>query len=138
MIRVSMATALMYAFAQRADATVVDEPLYAHDLSTSSARLYHPGADEVIAPQENDWRKVVKSVLFGSYDTPIVFFKSWIPHRSPSYVLPQPYRAAFCWRAARHSAKALPMPRDLASCRRRAVSVCALSEVRRGKPHFCL
>ncbi|ETX06055.1 MAG: hypothetical protein ETSY2_19385 [Candidatus Entotheonella gemina] len=70
----------MYAFAQRADTTVVDEPLYAHYLSTSPARLYHPGADEVIASQENDWRKVVESVLFGSYDTPIVFFKSMTHH----------------------------------------------------------
>jgi hypothetical protein len=70
----------MYAFAQRADTTVVDEPLYAHYLSTSPARLYHPGAEEVINSQENDWRNVVESVLFGPYDTPIVFFKSMTHH----------------------------------------------------------
>lgn len=45
----NISTALMYAFAQRADTTVVDEPLYAHYLSTSDARRYHPGAEEVIA-----------------------------------------------------------------------------------------
>lgn len=76
----NISTALMYAFAQRSDTTVVDEPLYAHYLSTSPARRYHPGADEVIASQENDWRKVVESVLFGSYDTPVVFFKSMTHH----------------------------------------------------------
>jgi len=76
----NISTALMYAFAQRADTTVVDEPLYAHYLSTTSARLYHPGADEVIASQENDWRKVVESVLLAPYDTPIVFFKSMTHH----------------------------------------------------------
>jgi len=76
----NISTALMYAFAQRADTTVVDEPLYAHYLSTTPARLYHPGADEVIASQKNDWRQVVESVLFGPYDTPIVFFKSMTHH----------------------------------------------------------
>jgi hypothetical protein len=76
----NISTALMYAFAQRADTTVVDEPLYAHYLSTSPARQYHPGADEVIAWQENDWRRVVESVFFGPYDTPIVFFKNMTHH----------------------------------------------------------
>jgi len=76
----NISTALMYAFAQRADTTVVDEPLYAHYLSTTLARQYHPGADEVIASQEADWRRVVDSVLFGTYDTPIVFFKSMTHH----------------------------------------------------------
>ena len=76
----NISTALMYAFAQRADVTVVDEPLYAHYLSTTPARLYHPGAEEVIASQETDWRKVVESMRFGAYDTPIVFFKSMTHH----------------------------------------------------------
>lgn len=76
----NISTALMYAFAQRADTTVVDEPLYAHYLSTSPARMYHPGADEVMASQARDWRQVVASVLFGEYDTPIVFFKSMTHH----------------------------------------------------------
>lgn len=76
----NISTALMYAFAQRKDTTVVDEPLYAHYLSTSDARQYHPGAEEVIASQDSDWRNVVESVLFGAYDTPIVFFKSMTHH----------------------------------------------------------
>ena len=33
----NISTALMYAFAQRADTTVVDEPLYAHYLSHTDA-----------------------------------------------------------------------------------------------------
>ena len=76
----NISTALMYAFAQRPDVTVVDEPLYAHYLSTTPARQYHPGAEAVIAAQEPDWRQVVESVLFGPYDTPIVFFKSMTHH----------------------------------------------------------
>ncbi len=76
----NISTALMYAFAQRVDTTVVDEPLYAHYLSTSDARQYHPGAEDVIASQNNDWRQVVESMLFGDYGTPIVFFKSMTHH----------------------------------------------------------
>ena len=50
----NISTATMYAFAQREDTTVYDEPLYAHYLSNSNAREYHPGADEVLAKQENN------------------------------------------------------------------------------------
>ncbi|MDQ3005180.1 MAG: sulfotransferase family protein, partial [Chloroflexota bacterium] len=44
----------MYSFAQRDDTSVFDEPLYAHYLSKTPARAYHPGAEEVIATMEND------------------------------------------------------------------------------------
>jgi hypothetical protein len=70
----------MYAFAQRADTTVVDEPLYAHYLSTTDADEYHPGADEVIASQENDGALVVRDVILGSYDTPVLFIKNMTHH----------------------------------------------------------
>ncbi|MBT8141190.1 MAG: hypothetical protein HKN88_05130 [Gammaproteobacteria bacterium] len=45
-------TLLMYAFAQRADTRVVDEPYYAHYLSQSE--VTHPGHAEVMAAQAND------------------------------------------------------------------------------------
>jgi len=70
----------MYSFAQREDTTVVDEPLYAHYLTSTNAREYHPGADEVIASQENDGQKVIENVIFGNYDTPVVFFKHMTHH----------------------------------------------------------
>lgn len=76
----NISTALMYSFAQRGDTTVVDEPLYAHYLTSSNAREYHPGADEVIASQENDGQKVIEKVIFGNYDTPVVFFKHMTHH----------------------------------------------------------
>jgi hypothetical protein len=41
----------------RPDTFVCDEPFYAHYLLKT--RAPHPGADEVIGHQENDWRKVV-------------------------------------------------------------------------------
>lgn len=76
----NISTALMYSFAQRADTTVVDEPLYAHYLSTTDAHTYHPGSAEVIAVQENDGAKVVREVILGDYPTPLVFFKHMTHH----------------------------------------------------------
>lgn len=76
----NISTALMYSFAQRADTTVIDEPLYAHYLTSTKAREYHPGAGEVIADQENDGQKVIDQVIFGEYDTPVVFIKHMTHH----------------------------------------------------------
>ncbi len=76
----NISTALMYSFAQRNDTTVVDEPLYAHYLTSTPADEYHPGAEEVIADQENDGQKVIEEVIFGEYDTPVVFFKHMTHH----------------------------------------------------------
>ena len=70
----------MYSFAQRADTTVYDEPLYAHYLVNSSARDYHPGADEIIATMENDGEKVVADTILGPQPTGIAFFKQMTHH----------------------------------------------------------
>ncbi len=75
----NISTALMYSFAQRADTTVFDEPLYAHYLSNTSAKEYHPGAIEIIAKMEKDGEKVVEMML-GDHDTPVVFFKHMTHH----------------------------------------------------------
>ncbi len=76
----NISTALMYSFAQRKDTTVVDEPLYAHYLVKTDARYYHPGASEVIADQNNDGQKVIGHIIFGEYQTPVVFFKHMTHH----------------------------------------------------------
>ena len=65
----NISTALMYSFAQRSDTSVVDEPLYAHYLSTTDAHTYHPGSAEVIAIQENDGDKVVRDVILAAQPT---------------------------------------------------------------------
>lgn len=70
----------MYSFAQRADTTVVDEPLYAHYLRGTSADLYHPAAAEVLAAMDSDGARVVRQVIFGEYGTPVVFFKQMTHH----------------------------------------------------------
>jgi len=53
----NVSTALMRAFESRADTSVVDEPLYAHYLRETG--LDHPGREQILASQEQDWRKVV-------------------------------------------------------------------------------
>ena len=75
----NVSTALMYSFAQRSDTQVYDEPLYAHYLRRSKARAYHPGADEVLAAQENDGNKVIAAMLRAD-EKPVLFFKNMAHH----------------------------------------------------------
>jgi hypothetical protein len=70
----------MYSFAQRNDCQVFDEPLYAHYLSKTSAKEYHPGADEVIAAMENDGEKVVRDLILEFDAKPVGFFKHMTHH----------------------------------------------------------
>src|SRR5687767_5817790 len=70
----------MYSFAQRDDTSVFDEPLYAHYLSKTPARAYHPGAEEVIATMENDGEKVVRDLILGDQPKPVAFFKHMTHH----------------------------------------------------------
>ena len=70
----------MYSFAQRADTTVYDEPLYAHYLVNTSAKDYHPGADDIVASMENDGEKVVADTILGPQSTPVSFFKQMTHH----------------------------------------------------------
>lgn len=53
----NISTALLRSWENRPDTFVCDEPLYAHYLLETGAD--HPGAEEVIAHHECDWRKVV-------------------------------------------------------------------------------
>ena len=57
----NVSTALMYAFAQREDTQVFDEPLYAHYLKVSGAQ--HPVREQVLQALENDGDKVVQEVI---------------------------------------------------------------------------
>lgn len=76
----NISTALMYAFAQRPDTTIVDEPLYAHYLTVTDADSYHPGAAAILASQSADPAHLIDQVVLGQYDTPIVYHKMMIHH----------------------------------------------------------
>lgn len=75
----NISTALMYSFAQREDTKVFDEPLYAHYLSNSNAKTYHPGAEDILATMEHDGDKVVDMMLTNS-EKPVLFFKNMTHH----------------------------------------------------------
>lgn len=74
----NVSTALMYSFAQRSDTRVVDEPLYAHYLRVSGAQ--HPGRDDVLAAQDPNGATVVREVILGPSDRPVLFFKQMAHH----------------------------------------------------------
>ncbi len=56
----NISTALLRSWGNRADTSVIDEPLYAYYLQRTGKK--HPLADEVIAAGETDWRKVAASL----------------------------------------------------------------------------
>lgn len=74
----NVSTALMYSFAQRADTRVVDEPLYGHYLRVS--RADHPGVDEVLAHMSTDASAVIRDVILGACDRPVLFMKQMAHH----------------------------------------------------------
>ncbi|MBL4651454.1 MAG: sulfotransferase family protein [Flavobacteriales bacterium] len=69
----------MYSFAQRADTSVCDEPLYAHYLKSTPANEYHPGATDILASMEKDGEKVI-DMMMGLHEKPVVFFKNMTHH----------------------------------------------------------
>jgi hypothetical protein len=74
----NVSTALMYAFRERADTRVVDEPLYGAYLATSGAE--HPHRDEVVARTETDADTVIDEVILGEVDRPVLFLKQMASH----------------------------------------------------------
>ena len=56
----NISTALMRSFEHRPDTTVVDEPLYAYFLRATG--LDHPGRDEILASQSDDWVVVTQQL----------------------------------------------------------------------------
>lgn len=75
----NISTTLMYSFAQRSDTKVFDEPLYAHYLSNTKAKNYHPGADDILVTMENDGEKVV-DMMMGDHEKSVIFFKNMTHH----------------------------------------------------------
>jgi hypothetical protein len=56
----NLSTALMRSFSSRDDTTTLDEPFYAHYLRETG--IDHPGRQQVLVAQENDWRKVMEYI----------------------------------------------------------------------------
>lgn len=74
----NISTALMYSFRQRSDTRVLDEPLYAHYLRVTGRE--HPGAGDVLASQDPDGEAVVRNLILGLADAPVLFCKQMAHH----------------------------------------------------------
>ncbi|KAL4439885.1 hypothetical protein ABPG75_002886 [Micractinium tetrahymenae] len=74
-----VSTSLMYAWAQRSDTQVLDEPLYAHFLTLTGAE--RPYTDLVLASQDADGAHVVRQQLLGPRGKPMLYAKHMAKHR---------------------------------------------------------
>ncbi len=74
----NISTAMMRAWGNRADTFVVDEPFYAFYLKATGRK--HPGAAEVIANGETDWRKVVERLTGPIPDGKHILYQKQMTH----------------------------------------------------------
>jgi hypothetical protein len=73
-----VATALMYAFAQRPDTHIIDEPFYAHYLRRTG--VPHPGRERVLARQSPSAQEIIEGQLLAPMDLPVRFVKQMTHH----------------------------------------------------------
>jgi Sulfotransferase domain len=69
---------MMRAWGNRADTVVIDEPFYAYYLERTGKA--HPGADEVIAQGETDWRKAVTGLTGPIPEDKRIYFQKQMTH----------------------------------------------------------
>src|SRR5947208_3549718 len=74
----NISTAMMRAWGNRPDTFVVDEPFYAFYLKKTGAD--HPGAEEVIAAAETDWRKIVANLTGAIPNGARIFYQKQMTH----------------------------------------------------------
>ena len=83
----NISTAMMRSWGNRADTAVVDEPFYAFYLERTGKK--HPGAHEVIANGETDWRKAVERLTRPIPDGKRILYQKQMTH----HLLPEIDRA---------------------------------------------
>lgn len=74
----NVSTATMYAFRQRPDTQVLDEPLYAHYLAR--VNIPHPGQEDVLAAMETNGARVIQALLHDPVSKPVLFVKHMAHH----------------------------------------------------------
>jgi len=79
----NISTAMMRSWGNRPDTAVIDEPFYAYYLETTGKK--HPGAAEVIAQGETDWKKIVDQLTTSAPSGKRIFFQKQMTH----HLLPQ-------------------------------------------------
>ena len=74
----------MRSWGNRPDTFVCDEPFYAHYLKSTG--LDHPGAAEVIAGCQTDWRQIVEYVVGEVPDSRAIFYQKHMAHHLLDYM----------------------------------------------------
>jgi hypothetical protein len=74
----NISTAMMRSWGNRPDTAVIDEPFYAYYLKATGKK--HPGAEEVIAAGETDWRKIVTQLTGSLPDGRRIFYQKQMTH----------------------------------------------------------
>jgi hypothetical protein len=74
----NISTAMMRSWGNRDDTVVCDEPLYAHYLHATGKE--HPGAKEIIAAGETDWRKVIADLTGEIPGGKRIYFQKQMTH----------------------------------------------------------
>jgi hypothetical protein len=74
----NISTAMMRAWGNRPDTFVCDEPLYANYLRATG--LPHPGASEILARYESDWRKAVTWLIEAVPEEKPIFYQKHMTH----------------------------------------------------------
>src|SRR5699024_1047897 len=81
----NLSTPLLYAFAQRENVRVLDEPFYGYYLKHADLNISHPAQEQIVATMESDPQKIVKQINTLAQNTE-VFSKSMAHH----YLMPNP------------------------------------------------
>lgn len=80
----NLSTALMRSFSSRADTVVSDEPFYAAYLKRTG--YDHPGGEEILSSQPNDWRTVAGQSSTGPPPLPRPI---WVQKQMSKHMLPE-------------------------------------------------
>jgi len=74
----NISTAMMRAFENRLDTTVIDEPFYAAYLNATG--IDHPLREETLAAQESDWRKVIGTLTGPVPRGSLIYYQKHMTH----------------------------------------------------------
>ena len=116
----NISTAMMRAWDNRGDTAVWDEPLYAFYLHRTG--IAHPGAEEVIAAGDTDWRRVVAAMTGPVPDGEPIFFQKHMTHHMLDAVDRD-------WLAQMHNCFLIRDPREVIASYARTRPEVTLSDV---------
>lgn len=74
----NISTAIMYAFGNRDDTHIIDEPFYGYYLKNQNVN--HPGEEEILLTMESEMAKILEKHIFAYYKKDVLFIKNMAHH----------------------------------------------------------